>query len=304
LILNTLEKEKCWCFLYHHDNQEEWSLPRGFAHELEKGGINVKRLEFNDPKDFKLPNKKFLITNNISVLLIFYAGSSSNLDYQLPLFKKKYPEVIIINELGDEPQTQKYNMIRVQNSHISLSPDYESVLYWKDKGFNCHWFTHWADEKIFYNTKKTKREILIGTTMGRRKYGLMLKIIFLGNFQNKLLIDEENTLFYNNVNIAFQYARYSEITRRIFEAAACGCCVLTNSIPKSKRLEKLFKHNHNIIIYRNRFSLIIELIKLVMNKNKIKNIAKNGYDIVIREHTAKARVKYLIDEVNNLKKII
>ena len=298
-----MDRENCWCFLYHHHNQEEWSLPRGFAYELEQQGINVKRLEFDQPKDFKLPNKNFLIKNNISVLLIFYAGSSTNLDNQLPLFKKKFPEIIIINELGDEPQTQKHNLIRAENSHISLSPDYESYLYWKDKGHNCHWFTHWADETIFYNTNNPKRKILIGTSMGRRKYGLMLKIIFFGNFQNKFLIDEENTLFYNNVKVAFQYARYSEITRRIFEAAACGCCVVTNKLPKSKKLEKIFKHNQNIIIYRNRLSLIIELFKLVLNKTKINKIAKNGYDIVIKEHTTKARVKYLIDAVNNLKNL-
>ena len=86
-------------------------------------------------------------------------------------------------------------------------------MYWRDKGFNCHWFNHWADESIFINKKNKKRNILIGTSMGRRKYALMLKTIFLNNFKNEKLNGYENTDFYNSTLIAFQYARWGEITR-------------------------------------------------------------------------------------------
>ena len=65
-------------------------------------------------------------------------------------FKKDFPNIILINELGDEPQTRKLNYIRAAVSDISLTPDYECYKYWKGKNFNCYWFTHWADSKLFY----------------------------------------------------------------------------------------------------------------------------------------------------------
>ena len=298
-----MKKEISWCFLYHHNKNERWSLPIGFADELESQGINLKRLEFYNPLELKLPNKEYIKKNNITVLLIFYSGYSEYLDKELIKFKKNYPSITIVNELGDEPQTRNLNYIRASVSDISLSPDYESHLYWKNKGFNCFWFTHWADSKIFYNKNNLKRTLLIGTTAGRRKYTLMLKILFQNNFQNKKLKDEENTVFYNNTKIAFQYARWSEITRRIFEASACGCCVITNKLPKEKRLENIFNHNESIIFYENRLSLIIEILKLIFNPTKTRRIGNNASYIVNKNHTSKRRVEFLINEVNKIKNI-
>ena len=298
-----MKKEISWCFLYHHNKNERWSLPIGFADELESQGINLKRLEFYNPLELKLPNKEYIKKNNITVLLIFYSGYSEYLDKELIKFKKNNPSITIVNELGDEPQTRNLNYIRASVSDISLSPDYESHLYWKNKGFNCFWFTHWADSKIFHNKNNLKRTLLIGTTAGRRKYTLMLKILFQNNFQNKKLKDVENTIFYNNSKIAFQYARWSEITRRIFEASACGCCVITNKLPKEKRLEDIFNHNESIIFYKNRLSLIIEILKLIFNPSKTRRIGNNASYIVNKNHTSKRRVEFLINEVNKIKNI-
>ena len=47
-------------------------------------------------------------------------------------------------------------------------------------------------------------------------------------------------LNFTTTQISFQYARWSEINRRIFESRACECCILTNKLPKKKMLEKLF----------------------------------------------------------------
>ena len=54
-----------------------------------------------------------------------------NLNNSLIDFRSRFPEMIIINELGDEPQTQICNYVRASLSTISLSPDYESHMYWR-----------------------------------------------------------------------------------------------------------------------------------------------------------------------------
>ena len=211
-----------WYFVYHHNSEYEWSLPRGFAEELENQEIKVIRNECSDPNLFRLPSAKEIENENIKVVLIFYAGYNFQLNNNLIRFKKEFPQVILINELGDEPQTRKLNYIRAAISDISLTPDYECYKYWKKKDFNCYWFTHWADSKIFYLKNKGKRKIFMGTSMGNRSYSIILKLLLGKFFINKNLKDYENTFFYNETQICFQYARWSEITRRIFEAGVAS----------------------------------------------------------------------------------
>jgi len=292
-------KENTWYFTYHHITNEKWSLPRGFADELENQKINIIRKEVSDPNLMRMPTAEEIKSEKIKVVLIFYAGFNENLNKSLINFKKDFPNIILINELGDEPQTKKFNHIRAAISDISLTPDYECYRYWKEKKFNCYWFTHWADSKVFYMKNKTKRKYFIGTSMGNRKYSFILKL-FLGKFFiNRKLKDFENTVFYNDTKISFQYARWSEITRRIFESGACGCCVLTNKLPKEKMLEKIFTHNKSIIFYTNIFSLIKELFLILKDKKKIQKIGKNAHEIIKNNHTVEKRVESLIEIVDN-----
>ena len=281
-----------WYFLYHHDPKSEWSLPIGFAEELKKQNISLKTQNILDLNKFKLPSKEEIISNNISVLLIFFCGYSDLLIDELIKFKKNNPEVLIINELADEPQTRKLNYIRAALSDICLSPDYESVLYWRSRNFNCHWFTHWADTKIFKNLKKRRHSFLV-TTMGRRKYSLFLKFILFNKFVNKRVESFNNTEFYNKGKNAFQYARWNEITRRVFEASACGCCVITNELPKSSRIQEIFTHGESIIFFKNRISLVFELLKLFFNPRKSERIGKTAQYIVEKNHTEIIRVRQL-----------
>ena len=119
-----------WYFVYHHNSEYEWSLPTGFAEELENQEIKVIRNECSDPNFFRLPSAKEIENENIKVVLIFYAGYNFQLNNNLIRFKKEFPQVILINELGDEPQTRKLNYIRAAISDISLTPDYECYKYW------------------------------------------------------------------------------------------------------------------------------------------------------------------------------
>ena len=287
-----------WYFIYHHNPIEKWSLPRGFAEELEKQKIYLIRKEVSDPNLMELPSEKEIRIKKIKVVLIFYAGYNEKLNNNLINFKKNFPNIILINELGDEPQTRKLNYIRAAVSDISLTPDYECYKYWKEKNFNCYWFTHWADSKVFYLRNQGERKFFIGTSMGSRKYSFFLKL-FLGKFFiNRKLLDYENTDFYNNTQISFQYARWSEITRRIFESGACGCCILTNKLPEGKMLEKIFTHNESIIFYSNIFSLIKQIFLLLKDKKKIKRISKNSYFIIKNNHTVEKRVDTLIKLVS------
>ena len=47
-----------WYFAYHHNSEYEWSLPRGFAEELENQEIKVIRNECSDPNLIRFPSEK------------------------------------------------------------------------------------------------------------------------------------------------------------------------------------------------------------------------------------------------------
>jgi len=286
-----------WFFIYHDTSEEGWSTPKGFALALEKEGINLFKFRFSNPKKFSFPEKEFFIKNNITVAISFYAGKCLTLEKELLRLKKELG-IYIICELGDEPQTLISNSKRVSISDISLSPDHQSSLYWKNQKYNCIWFTHWADSSLYVYNPNFKKKILIGTSMGRRKHNILLKILFGNSYINKRCTPLENAKLYQQSKIVFQYARWNEITRRIFEAAACKCCIVTNRLPEHTHLETIFAHNVSAIYYDNTFSLIYHLIRLIFKPNLRETIAKNAFEIVHKHHTQISRAKELIRLVN------
>ena len=286
-----------WFFIYHDISDEGWSTPKGFALALENEGINLFKFRFSNPKNFSLPENEFFIENNIKIVVSFYAGECLTLERELIRLKNDLG-VFIICELGDEPQTLINNSTRASISDISLSPDHRSSLYWKNQNYNCIWFTHWADTIIYKHDSNCKKNIFIGTSMGWRKYNLLLKILFGKSYINKKCNPSENSQLYQKSKIVFQYARWNEITRRLFEAAACKCCILTNRLPEHTHLETIFAHNVSAIYYDNLFSLIYQLIRLILKPNLHKTIAKNAYEIVNNHHTQISRAKELIRRVN------
>ena len=185
--------------------------------------VDVIKYTFKNPNNFKLP-ENFSFENNIKVLLSFYAGKSEILENELIRVKKEVP-IVLISELGDEPQTLIHNKVRARISDISLTPDKQSSIYWNNQGCYCLWFNHWADTNIFKYMPEKKKTNFIVTTMGKRKYSFLLKFLLGRNFLN-VRCKAENSHLFNSGKIVFQYARWDEITRRIFEAVHANVAFL------------------------------------------------------------------------------
>lgn len=292
---------------YHQPTSasEEWSTPRGLADALAEQGADTYHFPFHDPQHVILPSIDELLKLSVDALLVFYAGSSPELDRQILLLRlqidQQNADLFLICELGDEPQTLGFNTSRVQASHLCLSPDARSVEYWRSLGANCLWFTHWADTTIFHQKVHVKRDKFVVTTMGKRRFSRRLSILLGDQFENKYCVGTVNSSFYSSGQVCFQYARWQEITRRIFEAAACGCCVLTNRLPAHTRIEQLFPADQAVVYYDNFFGICIALWKLYRNPTLRRKIAKEGHRLVITMHTQHARALQLLDAIRALK---
>jgi spore maturation protein CgeB len=205
-------------------------------------------------------------------------------------------EIVIVSELGDEPQTKGLNAVRAQLSDLCITPDVECASFWSNLGCDAHWLTHWADEEIFYRNQSCVKKTLVATTVGKRKYVSMLRLLFGRVFINRTCNGVENNTFYNSALIAFQYARWGEVTRRIFEAGACGCCVFTNRLNHKKCLEDIFEDDKSIVLYRHRLDLILKLIKyLYFMPAEAKRIGNHAATVIQRHHTASARARQLFN---------
>lgn len=281
-----------------------WSTPQGLADALEKQGVEVVRFPFAAPERISLPSLPQLLQQSISAVLVCYAGPAAELDRQLLNLRlhidQQKSQLKLLTELGDEPQTRWCNASRVQASHLSLSPDAASVQHWRSLGAHCLWFTHWADTTIFHEDHAIERTQFVVTTMGRRRYGRRLRLILGRLFVNRRCVGDANRVLYSSGQVAFQYARWQEITRRIFEAAACGCCVLTNRLPVETRLEELFPADQAVVYYESFWSLCMALWSLHRDPEWRRSIALEGQRRVLANHTQHARAMMLLTALRQL----
>ena len=286
--------------VYHQpsDCSDAWSTPLGLATALASEGAHVVFYPFANPVAVTLPPLSKLLADQIDVVLIFYAGASASLDSELIklrlLIDDQLSALKIICELGDEPQTRCHNAVRAQVSDLCLSPDDPSALKWRSLGAPCVWYTHWADTSIFHESQERPREQLVVTTMGRRRYAKRLRLLLGGRFANRHCHGLENGRFYSQGQIAFQYARWNEVTRRVFEAAACGCCVLTNRLPAATRMEELFPADVAAVYYDGFVSLMLALWKLTTRPALRQAIATEGQRRVLSAHTQSVRAQQLL----------
>ena len=290
-----------WCFVYHDPEPANaaWTLPRGFAAALQAEGVELWSVPFIDPSQVVLPSCDALNRRQISVLLVFYAGHSEALEREL-LRIRQGTDLLLVNELGDEPQTRHLNAVRVQLSDLSLSPDAASVAHWQALGAHCVWFTHWADTALFHPDASVPRQRRIVTTAGRRRYAWRLQALLGPWFVNRRCTGAQNTQLYNSGLITFQYARWQEVTRRVFEAAACGSCVVTNRLPAAAGLEQLFVDGESVVLYANGWELFGRLLHLLRHPVQAARIAACGQALVLQAHTQCSRAQQLMALVQAL----
>ena len=79
-----------WLFIYEDkNNSQNWSTPSGFGKALKELNISIIEYTFSNPNNVTLPNKEFIEANNISVLLVFFAGKSLSLENELIRIKRE-----------------------------------------------------------------------------------------------------------------------------------------------------------------------------------------------------------------------
>jgi hypothetical protein len=301
--------------VYQYDfYKNEWSTPKG----IEQGFINsnnkvdsfyldtktcnfdalieykTKQNYLSDPLNYNFFSLKDT-ANQYDLILFFYAGASKRFDSELQSLKNNTKTKLFL-ELGDEPQTFLHNQQRINFVDAIFTPDLRCHDIYKSKGYNSFWMTHWCDESIFYYNKDVPRENICLTTCGDRPpYTNILPKFLNKKFLNKRIQNEENNAFYNSGTVVFQYARWDEITRRIFEGGGCKNAVITNRISKETGIYDLFKEDEDICYYSNETECISKINKLLHDEEYRNKLANNLYKKVTENHLVKNRIDLILE---------
>jgi glycosyltransferase involved in cell wall biosynthesis len=118
--------------------------------------------------------------------------------------------------------------------------------------------------------------------------------------KDKKIPAQENTSFYNSGTVAFQYARYDEVTRRLFEAGGCKLAVVTNRISTSTGIYDLFVDGKDIMYYSTPKEAVEKIEYLLNNQYVRETLAERIYSKVNVYHRAETRAQQIIDIIKSI----
>lgn len=288
-------------FIYAYEN-EEWSTPLSLAKEFESQGWEIEFISIGSNKTghYHDNNLKQWVESkpNTDIVLFMDWGR-----FDSPYLDKKLVDAFWVQESGDDPQNFEKNFPKSTRFNLTLTPAYNSYLEYKKLGINVKWWTHFADTKIQYPRSITEKYIAV-SSRGRGKqcpsidtlmdyYGedkIMNKNIWDANGHAEYLCEGQ---------VVIQESRWKEITRRIFEAMACGKLVITDRLPPESNIDSLFIEGEDIVYYNSLEELAEKIVYYTSNPEERNSIAQNGYTKVLNNHTQIQRVELILEQWKN-----
>lgn len=287
-------------FIYSYVQDEIWSTPLSLATEFQSRGWEVSIFSLLDSNGgYTDAGIQLLLDRRAGGYypdIIFYLDWGR---FDSPLLDKGlFQGSYLIQEAGDEPQNYVRNFSKSERFHHTFSPDYVSTEKYKAAGRNATWLTHFADTCVYFPMKITPKYQAV-STRGKASSVILdrLQHHLGGAFKNEsgyLGIAHGEAL--QQGHIVVQHSRHGEITRRIFEAMACGKMVLTDRLDKSTHIEDLFQHGVDIVYYDSFEDLRNKLDYYTDHPEEREKIAFSGRMKVIGNHTQYQRVDAILKQ--------
>jgi len=285
-------------FIYAYEEGEIWSTPMALINEFQLRGWKTEIISIGSNRtghyhDLKL--QRWVELKPDSDVVMFMDWGRFDSPY---LDKKLVPNAFWIQESGDDPQNWERNSPKANKFHYTITPDYDSYLKYKEIGINVEWITHFADTRIQYPMNLQPEYVAVTTRgFGNSNFLDYLTTWGEGAIGNKNGFEGlEHTRFLNKGIMVVQNSRWGEITRRIFEAMACGKLVLTDRLNSSKKLDEILIEGEDIIYYNDMFDCIEKMNYYNEHEEERERIAHNGMIKVLHNYTQIQVVDKLIEK--------
>ena len=273
-------------FIYAYDG-EEWSTPMSLVKEFQLRGWKTEIVSIGSNKtgsyhDLKL--QRWLELKPQTDIIMFMDWGRFDSPF---LNKELLPNTFWIQESGDDPQNFERNYPKANRFHYTITPDKQSAIEYRNRGINAEWVNHFADTKVQFPMNLEPEYTAVTTRgIGNSQFLDYLTNWGEGAIGNKNGFNEkQHTEFLNKGLMVIQNSRWQEITRRIFEAMACGKLVITDRLPESRGLDEVFVEGGEIILYKDMFDCIEKINYYAENEEEREKIAHNGMLKVLHNYT-------------------
>ena len=269
-------------FIYNHSPNEIWSTPLSLLNEFKERGWETEIVSITATDDTAL--QLWIQQDTPTDIVLFMDWGRIDSPY---LDKSLKPNSFWIQESGDDPQNFERNYPKANRFHYTITPDKVSAEEYRICGINADWVPHWADIAVQFPMNLEPKYVAVTS----RGMGGSAFLDYLTNWaegtignRNGMPVNE-HTEFLNRGLMVIQNSRWGEITRRIFEAMACGKMVLTDRLDISTGLSEMFIDGEDIVYYDEMFDCIEKINYYNENEEEREKIAYNGMAKVIANYT-------------------
>ena len=279
---------------WHYENGDTgfWSTPLSFANGFKAFNHSIDYYGFI-PANCDLSN---LIDTADSYDLIFIclAGPSPSFDNELIRLKSKTNTPVFM-EFGDDIPTSNFFMTRKMFVDHIATPDLRCCKKYLDEGLSAHWCPNFCDPSVFYKKDVDRQNICVTTCGHDRPLLKEFTDIFGDRFVSKRVLPQDNADFYNSGTFTYQYARWNEITRRIFEAGGCGNAIITNRLSEDSGIYELFPEDECVAYFSTPQEAYEKMARLYEDDEYRNKLSSNIYKTIIEKHLAKHRAKKILE---------
>jgi hypothetical protein len=270
----------------------KWSTPIGLGKAFEKKGNNVTHYSL-DPKncDFTTLLRE---SNNYDLIFFCWCGPSQSFDVGLQILKLNTKAKIFIELGDDEPLGYRNVQHRIQYVDAMFTPDLRCHRNYLAMNLPSTWLPVWCDDEIFYYKPEVARTNRCVTSVGDRPFVHELQTKYGELFLNIKVWEYDNTNYLNSGTIGYQYARYNEITRRLFEMGGCKLAILTNRISPETGIYDLFTDDEDIAYFSTEEECLYKMDKLINDDEYRNKLATNMHNKVISKHLIGHRVDEIL----------
>lgn len=288
-------------FIYAYEG-EKWSTPISLANEFKKRDWEIEFVSIgsNKLRNWNDTELKKWIDSKPKTDIVLYMDWGR---FDSPLLDKNLVDAFWIQESGDDPQNFDRNFPKSNRFHLTITPAANACEEYKTRGINALWIPHWADTAVQFPMNIEPKYVAVTSRgIGGSQFLDYLTNWAEGVIANKNGMDvEQHTEFLNSGLMVIQNSRWKEVTRRLFEAMACGKLVITDRLPEDSKLHELFIEGEEIVLYNDMFDCIEKINYYNENEQERERIAFNGMQKVLNNYTQIQVVDKLIQEYKNFK---
>lgn len=190
----------------------------------------------------------------------------------------------------------------------------ESVDWYLKEKIPAMYFPLASNEEVYFPLKDNKKKFDVGFI--GRKYGLRKEIVtyleemgvsvqaYGPGWENGTLDVTQNNEFYNSCKIVLGTANIGYSSKlmnpklRDFEVPLSGALYITNY---TQELSELFKEDDEIVFYRSKRELVRKIKYYLSNDVQRNEVAINGYQQAIANHTYKVRLSEVFNYIRSIK---